>query len=81
MLLIIAIDKTFQSAKTQKDFAQFEFEICLAGIGYAFLQQRTIVVQKCLEKTHRLNFFAKECIKLSYFRAVQCEESKNTHFQ
>ena len=57
LLLIIAIDKTFQSAKTQKDFAQFECEICLAGIGYAFLQQRTIVVQKCLEKTHRLVFF------------------------
>ena len=50
LLLIIAIDKTFQSAKTQKDFAQFEFEICLAGIGSA---KDHCCVQKCSEKTHR----------------------------
>ena len=55
LLLIIAIDKTFQSAKTQTDFAQLEFEICLNSWNRVciFAKKNYCFVQKCSEKTHR----------------------------
>ena len=66
--MIIAIDKIFQAAKTQKDFAQFELEICLAGIGCAFLQQRTIVVCKYAQKRLIDWIFCKRVHKIVLFQ-------------